>query len=276
MSFTVPPVTTTDAVQPTAGSTQKVTDGGTYVVTDPATSGTAPATLEAPATGSFDLASGAVGSNVVVQGDGNATINIGNATTGGGGQLNASGSSFQVTDEYAAPVNANLSFAIVDGTNKVDTSSAAVGGGTIASNLPSDGNSDVSIDYYINAGAGNDVAVGSRGNDFLRLGVGDDTFDAADGNDIVRTGAGMTQARWGLHDTVYFTIDQLQGTQTKTITDFDAKGNDKIQIDADLEDLFQSMVRTNSITINLSGSQTGTTTVVSQGETIDDDDIEFV
>ena len=130
MSFTVPPVTTTDAVQPTAGSTQKVTDGGTYVVTDPATSGTAPATLEAPATGSFDLASGAVGSNVVVQGDGNATINIGNATTGAGGELDASGSTW-VADGYASSVNANLSGAI-DSANKVDTRSAAIGGGTIA------------------------------------------------------------------------------------------------------------------------------------------------
>ena len=206
MSFTVPPVTTTDAVQPTAGSTQKVTDGGTYVVTDPATSGTAPATLEAPATGSFDLASGAVGSNVVVQGDGNATINIGNATTGGGGQLNASGSSFQVTDEYAAPVNANLSFAIVDGTNKVDTSSAAVGGGTIASNLPSDGNSDVSIDYYINAGAGNDVVVGSRGNDFLRLGAGDDTLMLQMVTTSFALEPEMTQARWGLVMTPFISL----------------------------------------------------------------------
>ena len=143
---------------------------------------------------------------------------------------------------------------------------------------PSDGDSDVSIDYYINAGAGNDQVAGSRGNDFLRLGAGDDTFDAADGDDIVRTGSGNDTGSLGLgDDTVYFTVDQLQGTQSKTITDFDAKGNDKIQIDADLEDLISiDGVGTNSITINLSGSQTGTTTVVSQGETIDDDDIEFV
>ena len=62
-----------------------------------------------------------------------------------------------------------------------------------------------------------------------------------------------------------------------TVTDFDANGNDKIQIDSNLEGLVSITGQgTNKITISLSGAQTGTTTVESGGQTIDDDDIEFV
>ena len=72
-------------------------------------------------------------------------------------------------------------------------------------------------------------------------------------------------------------VPQLQGQSVNTITDFDANGNDKIQIDADLEGLADlEGVGTNAIKITLSGAQTGTTAVISEGESIDEDDIEFV
>ena len=103
-------------------------------------------------------------------------------------------------------------------------------------------------------------------------------MNAGGGDDIVRLGSGNDTATLGAgNDISYFTVDQLQGTQTKTITDFDASGNDKIQIEKSLEGLTNiEGTGTKSITITLSGAQTGTTTIVSQGENIDDDDIEFV
>ena len=68
------------------------------------------------------------------------------------------------------------------------------------------------------------------------LGAGDDTFNAGGGDDIVRTWFWYDTATLGAGDDIaYFTVDQLQGTQTKTITDFDASGNDKIQIEKSLE-----------------------------------------
>ena len=54
-------------------------------------------------------------------------------------------------------------------------------------------------------------------------------------------------------------------------------GDDKIQIDADLEGLIEiEGFGTNKIIITLSGAQSGTTEFVSRGETIDDDDVQFV
>ena len=278
---TVTPVSTADAVQPTAGGTTTATSGETFVVTDPNTGATTPTTITAPDTGSFTLAVGTVSSNVVVNGEGTAGVTIGNATDAGGGRLNAAGSSFQIADTYKGTVVANLSGAIVDGT-KVDTSTDT-GAGSIAANLPGGTSSNgfaaaTEIDYYVNTGAAADEVSGSKGNDFIRLGAGDDTFNAGAGDDIVRTGSGNDSGSLGAgEDIVYFTVDQLQGTQTKTIKDFDANGNDKIQIDSNLKGLTTIEGEgTKEIKITLSGAQTGTTTIVSEGETIDGDDIEFV
>ena len=218
---------------------------------------------------------------MVVQGDGTAAVAIGNAQSEGGGLLNASGSSFQIAETYKGTVVANLSGAIVDGT-KVDISTDT-GAGSISANLPGSTNSSAfaaptEIDYYVNTGAGNDQFEGSKGNDFIRLGAGNDVFNTGAGDDIVRTGSGDDSGTLGAgEDIVYFTVDQLQGTQTKTIKDFDASGNDKIQIDSDLKDLVSIEGQgTKAIKITLSGAQTGTTAVISEGETIDDNDIEFV
>ena len=73
------------------------------------------------------------------------------------------------------------------------------------------------------------------------------------------------------------TVDQLQGSSVNIIKDFDSFGDDKIQIDNDLKNLVDiDGVGTNIITITLSGAQTGVTAIVSEGETIDEDDIDFV
>ena len=276
----VTPVSTVGAVQPTAGATTQATSGETFVVTDPSTGATTPTTITAPESGDFKVAVGTTQSNVVVKGDGTAGVTIGNATDTAGGELNASGSSFQIADSYRGTVIANLSGAIVDGT-KVDVSTDT-GNGSIGANLPGGGSNAFAtssdIDYYINTGAANDQVEGSKGNDFIRAGAGDDVVNSGGGDDIVRFGAGSDSGSLGAgDDIVYFTVDQLQGSSTNTITDFDSSGNDKIQIDADLKNLVDITGKgTKSIKITLSGAQTGTTTVVSEGNTIDDDDIEFV
>jgi len=239
--------------------------------------------VTAPTSGSFTVAPATQGANVVISGTGNATVQVGLAQDGSGGVQNASGSAIQVDNNYQGTVIANLSGSPTDGAN-VDTS-IDTGNGTIADNLPGSpaalstafaGPSD--IDFYLNTGAGADELEGSRGNDFIRAGAGNDVVNAGAGDDIVRTGSGDDEVTLGSgEDIVYFTVDQLQGTQSKTVTDFDANGNDKIQIDADLQGLVSITGQgTNKITISLSGAQTGTTTVESGGQTIDDDDIEFV
>ena len=98
------------------------------------------------------------------------------------------------------------------------------------------------------------------------------------GIDIVRTGSGDDFGSLGEgDDTVYFIVDQLQGDQIEVTTDFDNIGNDKIQIDSDLERLIDiDGLGTNSISLILSSNQTGTTAIISEAEAIDEDDVEFV
>lgn len=276
----VTPVSTNGAIEPPAGTTTQATSGETFVVTDPNTGANSPTTITAPESGAINVAAGTAGSNVVVDGDGTAAVTIGNATDNAGGELNASGSTFQVADSYQGTVVANLRGAIVDGT-KVDVSTDT-GNGSIGANLPGESSdafaTSANIDYYVNTGEANDQVEGSKGNDFVRLGAGDDTFNTGAGDDIVRTGSGNDSGTLGAGDDIgYFTVDQLQGNQTKTFKDFDANGNDKFQIDSDLKDLVDITGQgTKAIKITLSGSQTGTTVVISEGNTIDDDDIEFV
>lgn len=269
------PISVSDADQPTAGSTSQASSGESFVITDPNSGTTSPVTIETPSTGIIQIAAGTEGANIIVEGNGTAGVTIGNANTAAGAELSASGTIFQIADNYQGTTIANLEGAIVDGT-KVDLNTAAVGGGTIASNLS--GSTNIDIDYYVNTGAANDQVSGTQGGDFIRAGAGDDVVNAGAGNDVVRLGSGNDTATLGSGDDVaLFTVDQLQGDQIKTITDFDASGNDKIQIDADLEGLIDiEGTGTNSIVISLSGDQTGTTAIISEGETIDDDDIEFV
>ncbi len=293
MSAVIPavtPVVTAAAAQPLPISDVPVntaTDGSTIAITTPDSSPTNPVVIAAPTSGSFTVAPATQGANVVVQGTGDATVNVGTAVDGSGNIQSAAGSTVQVDNDYSGSVIANFAGSPVGGT-QVNVATDT-GNGTIADNLPGGGAaalqsnpnafaSPSNIDLYINTGKGADQIEGSRGNDFIRAGAGNDVVNSGAGDDIVRTGSGTDEVTLGSgEDIVYFTVDQLQGTQSKTLTDFDANGNDKIQIDADLQDLVDiSGQGTNKITITLSGAQTGTTTVESGGQTIDDDDIEFV
>jgi Ca2+-binding RTX toxin-like protein len=273
----VTPVTADTSVQPPAGTTTSATSGQSLAVTD--SSGTA--VIEAPATGTFKVASATSGADVVIAGKGTAGVVIGTSVDSAGNPLSGSGTSFQISDTYQGSAVVNLDNAIVDGT-KINPSTETFNG-SIGANLPGGTSSNAfagptDIDYYINTGSANDQVEGSKGNDFIRLGAGNDTFNAGAGDDIVRTGSGNDSGTLGAgEDILYLTVDQLQGSQTKTITDFDANGNDKIQIDSDLKDLVTIEGQgTNAIKITLSGAQTGTTAVISEGQTIDNDDIEFV
>lgn len=281
MSAVIPAVTPVDtaaAVTPLPISDVTVntaTDGSTLAITTPDSSPTNPVLIEAPTSGSFNVAPATEGANVVIRGDGDASINIGNATKGGATE-NIGGSTVSVDENYAGDVTANFNNAIVDGIVDKDTDA---GNGSIAENAPSDAGD---FNFYINTGAGNDEIQGTIGNDFIRAGAGNDVVNSGAGNDVVRLGTGTDEVTLGSGDDIlYLTVDQLQTpagqSQTKEITDFDSDGDDKIQISKDLEDLVDiTGLGTNKITISLSGDQTGTTDITSDGQTIDDDDIEFV
>ena len=268
----IAPISVDTAVEPPAGSVIEASSGESIVVTDP-TDPNQPIGIIAPDVGSIKIASGIEGADIVVEGGG-ANIEIGNSTDSNGNPLDASGTTYQIEDDYEGRVVVNLEGAITG--NKVDTSTETFSGNTIADAAPS--NAADELDFYVNTGSADDVVGGSKGNDFIRLGAGDDEFNAGNGNDIVRMGSGDDfGSLGGGNDIVYFTVDQLQGDQLKLVTDFDSNGNDKIQIDADLEGLIDiDGIGSNSITITLSGDQSGTTEFVSEGENIDEDDIEFV
>ena len=286
MSFYIQPVTpiSTDsaAQNPEAGKTTDISSGDIIVVTDPNSSAEAPVTIETPDSGIVEIGVAAIDSNVVVEGTGTAAVVVGNVETPTGDPLDASGSSIQVDDDYRGTILANLQNAITQ-PGLVDTTTETFAGNSIADNMPgkdsaSNTTENAELAFYFNGGSANDNVEGSGGRDFIRLGAGDDRFDAGGGNDIVRLGAGDDEGFLGAgDDEVYFTVDQLQGNSVNILKDFDADGDDKIQIDADLQNLVDiDGIGTNVITITLSGAQTGTTAIVSEGESIDEDDIEFI
>ncbi len=270
----VPPIDTALANTPPVGSSVEVISGQKYAITDPTASLSNEATtFIAPTEGNFELGAAVGKANIVVTGSGAATVEIGSCVDAAGNFLDGSGSTFQVDDGYAGKVIVDLSDSMLS-KQKVDKA-IDTGSGTISENAPA-GSGE--FDYYVNTGSGDDQVEGSTGDDFLRLGAGDDSFDAGGGDDLVRLGSGNDTGALGAgDDKVYLTVDQLQGTQTKTITDFDSSGDDKIQLDSSLEGRVEITGQgTNTITITLSGTETGTTTFVSEGGTIDIDDIEFV
>ena len=263
------PVSTETAVRPHAGTTTSVSSGETVAVTDP--SGIV--NIVAPESGNFEVASGTVGADIVIDGPGTAELTIGLAQDAEGNLLSSAGTTYQIADDYEGSATVNLSGAITNGP-KVDLTIATPEGSSIADNAPT-GASD--IDIYVKTGAGNDQVEGTSGNDFIRLGAGDDVFNAGGGDDIVRVGSGDDSGSLGAGaDIVYLTVDQLQGESVNTIDDF-TSGEDKIQIDSDLQGRVTiSGEGTNAIRIELSGTETGTTGFVSEAGTIDGDDIEFV
>lgn len=270
----VTPIDIALATQPEAGSSIGVVAGQKIAITDPNASLSSEAiTLNAPTDGTFELGAAVSKANIVVTGPGTATVDIGKSVDAAGNLLDGSGSAFQIDDAYAGKANVNLSGSMLSKL-KVDKT-IDTGTGTISENAPTDSGE---FDYYVNTGSADDQVEGSKGADFLRLGAGDDTFNAGGGDDLVRLGSGDDTGTLGAgDDKVYLTVDQLQGTQTKTIKDFDSSGDDKIQLDSNLDGLTEITGEgTKTITITLSGTETGTTTFVSEGGTIDDDDIEFV
>ncbi len=270
----VTPVSTESGTLIAEGTTTAVSSGeAAVVVAGPGST----AVIEAPDTGIFEVAAATEGVDVVIEGTGTAAVAISTAVDADGNPLSASGSSFQIDDDYQGSAVVNLEGAITGG-EAVDAGTDAVGGGTIADNAPADPNVFDNLDFYVNTGAGNDQVQGSQGNDFVRLGAGSDSFNLGAGDDIVRVGTGNDSGTLGLgNDILYLTVDQLEGDSVNTITDFDVDGDDKIQIDQDIEDRVSiDGIGTNVITITLSGDTIGTTAIVSEGESIDDDDIEFV
>ena len=264
------------SIKPLAGSTIDVIGGDFVVITDPNAIND-PVTIVVPETGEINIASGTPGAEYIIEGNGDAVIQIGNAVDANGNPLAGSGSTFQIDEDYQGSVRANLEGAITDGS-KVDTSTETFSGNTIADAAPSNAADD--FDFYVNTGAADDEIGGSQGSDFIRAGAGDDIVNAGEGNDLVRAGAGDDVVTLGQgDDIIYYTVDQLQGNtkQTDICIDFDSNGDDKIQIDADLEGLIEiEGFGTNKIIITLSGAQSGTTEFVSRGETIDEDDVQFV
>ena len=249
-------------------------DGGRYIAESSQEFLNLPVELVAPPAGSFEAVAGSPGIDLIINGSGTAKVTLGIAIDSDGQRLNSSGSTYQVAEDYSGPVIINLEDARVDGVHQVDFS-IQTETGTIADNAPPGQNP---FDYYTHSGAGNDQAVGSIGRDFIRLGAGNDSFQAGPGNDLVRTGSGDDSGSLGPgDDVVYFTVDQLQGAQRKTLTDFDGDGDDMIQIEASLESRVDIDCSNDgqSIIIRLSGRETGTTEVISEAGTIDADDIEF-
>ena len=276
MSFAIPtvaPLTVTNTtVAPVAGSTTTLNEATPIVITDPNAT-----TTPAVVTGSGTMALGTQGAQVVLEGSG--TINVGIARDANGNPLGMGGAVIQANDTSDGNKVVNLDGANVGGAKvSGDVDLGALGGaGTIADNAPP-GTFSGAPDTYVHTGAGSDEIKGSAGIDFIRGGAGSDTIHAGAGDDIVRPGAGNDFITLGQgNDVVYLTVDQLQGESTNTISDFKENGADKIQISGDLSGLVSiSGQGTNQIVISLSGAQTGTTTIVSQGQTINDDDIEFV
>jgi hypothetical protein len=279
----VTPISVDSAAQnPVAGKTTPISSGDVIVVTDPTSSASEPVTIETPDSGDVEIGVATVDSNIIVKGTGTSAIVIGNVETSTGDPLDAAGSAIQIEDGYKGTVLVNLQSAITAG-GLVDTKTITPEGTSIADNMPgkdieTNNTANAELAFYVKSGAANDNIEGSGGRDFLRLGAGDDRFDAAGGDDIVRLGAGDDEGFLGAgNDIVYLTVDQLQGSSVNILKDFDSIGDDKIQIDATLQPLVAiNGVGTNAITITLSGAQTGTTAIVSEGEAFDQDDIQFV
>ena len=276
MSFAIPtvaPVTvTSNTVQPVAGATVQINTATPVVVTD-----SGAASTPVVVTGDGTLAVGTQKAQVVLD---NGNINIGIARDANGNPLGMGGSVIQAQDDSTGSKVVNLDGANIGGakvSGNVNLAGTGGGVGTIADNAPP-GTFSGTPDTYIHTGAGNDEIQGSSGIDFIRAGAGNDVINAGAGNDIVRTGTGTDQVTLGQgNDVVYMTVDQLQGTFTKTISDFRTSGSDKIQIAKNLQGLVTITGKgTKQIVITLSGAQAGTTTIVSQGEVFRDEDIQFI
>jgi hypothetical protein len=285
MSYAIPavsPIAIASVVQPIGGST---VTAGTIALTSPSAASN-PVVVQPAAGGTVNMAMATPGAQAVIQAVAGSQVSVGVGLDALGNRQSLAGSVIQTSDASAGSVLVDLAGAVVGGTKVAG--STQLGGdrggvGTIAANAPAGifDNAATAPDTYIQTGAGNDQIEGTVGIDFIRAGAGDDTINAGGGNDIVRPGSGNDNLTLGQgNDVVYLTIDQLQGTQTKTISDFKASGADKIQISKDLQGLVSITGQgTKQIVISLSGAQSGTTTIRSgdvNGKVINNDDIQFV
>jgi Ca2+-binding RTX toxin-like protein len=277
MSAVLTPIALEDSIQPEANSKSQAADGESFAVSDPRATGGTPATIEVNGSGTVFVAPATENAGVVINGEGTATLDLSNATLKGDIQATG-GSAVQVDEDYQGEVIADFSNAIVTddegNPTEVDLTISTGDGSSIADNAPTGASG---INFYVNVGAANDKIQGTSGNDFIRGGAGNDVINAGAGDDIVRGGAGSDTVTLGEgEDVYYFTVDQLQGESNDTITDFES-GVDQIQFDADLEGRVEITGQgTGKIVITLSGTETGTTTVTSNGDDIQDDDIQFV
>ncbi len=266
--------------QPEGGATaNQAAAGDTFVVTDPNTA-TTPASVNIPAAttgGTVNLAVATKGGMLSVTGEGTATLLIGGATSAAGGAEDSSGAAIGISETYAGNVIADFSNAFVSDSTTINPN-AKLGGATssIGDNAP--GGSVAGVNLYIATGKGADEIGGSNQSDFVRAGAGNDSVNAGAGDDIVRVGTGTDTATLGAgDDNMYMTVDQFGDGDVNTITDFDSSGDDKITFNKDIEGRVTIAGQgTNSIVISLSGDTTATTTITSNGGTIDADDISFV
>ena len=305
MSFDVAPVVPQNPAnlpQPTGGET--VAAGSDVGITSPSTTST-PVTI----TGGTELAPtklviGTQSAQVILQ---SGVTRIGVAVDSAGNRLSMAGAVIQAQESSTGGKVVNLEGAnvnsgvIVDGGINLATNGRG-GSGTIASNAPAGTflpsaqaliaavfpiiNQDILLAgnppaTYIHTGAGNDQIEGSEGIDFIRAGAGNDIINSGGGNDIVRAGSGSDNITLGTgNDVLYYTVDQIQGISTDTISDFNAAGAgaDLIQIKKDLQSFIRiDGIGTSQIVLNYAqAGLTGTTTIINQAGIIRTTDIQFV
>ena len=305
MSFDVAPVVPQNPAnlpQPTGGET--VAAGSDVGITSPSTTSTPVTITGGTEAAPTKLVIGTQSAQVILE---SGVTRIGVAVDSAGNRLSMAGAVIQAQDSSTGGKVVNLeganvnSGAIVDGG--IDLGAQGRGGsGTIASNAPAGtflpsaqaliaavfptSNQDILLAgnppaTYIHTGAGNDQIEGSEGIDFIRAGAGNDIINSGGGNDIVRGGSGSDNITLGTgNDVLYYTVDQIQGTSTDTISDFNAVGSgaDLIQIKKDLQSFIRiDGIGTSQIVLNYAqAGLTGTTTIINQAGIIKTTDIQFV
>ena len=305
MSFDVAPVVPQNPAnlpQPTGGET--VPAGSDVGITSPTATSTPVIITGGTELAPTKLVIGTQSAQVILQ---SGVTRIGIAVDSAGNRLSMAGAVIQAQDSSTGGKVVNLEGAnvnsgvIVDGGINLGAQGRG-GSGTIASNAPAGTflpsaqaliaavfpiiNQDILLAgnppaTYIHTGAGNDQIEGSEGIDFIRAGAGNDIINSGGGNDIVRSGSGSDNITLGTgNDVLYYTVDQIQGISTDTISDFNAAGAgaDLIQIKKDLQNFIRiDGIGTSQIVLNYAqAGLTGTTTIINQAGIIRTTDIQFV
>jgi len=125
--------------------------------------------------------------------------------------------------------------------------------------------------YYVHAGSGNDLIVGSFQADFIRGGAGNDTIYAYAGNDLIRGGSGSDLIEGGIgNDTLFYTADQMDGS-IDVFGDF-STGVDKISFDSGMVSSLDQISGLGTSTIMFANN----TTLISLNTIINPDDIVLI